>query len=127
VIDTINQRRSENGCTVTVVYDARLAEAARTHSLDVALNFSDDLSHVGSDGSRFSDRARAAGYTGQPRYEVIAAGRAEAERAVQQWMESTQGHREAILDCSANQIGVGVAVREGTRYSYYWVAVLGTQ
>ena len=50
-------------------WNNRLAQAALAHSRDMAEN--EHLSHVGSDGSDFVERANRAGYRGEPLGEKV--------------------------------------------------------
>ncbi len=99
--------------------------SARCHSMDMATN--DYFSHTGSDGSSFSSRASAAGYTGGPRAENIAAGNGTGVAAVGQWMASTAGHCDANMNSGYNEIGLGYARRSGTMWTHYWTAVFGSR
>ena len=97
--------------------------AARCHSMDMAEE--NYFSHTGSDGSRFSDRARDAGYGGGPRYENIAAGNGTGVASVGQWMGSSTGHCDAVMADNANRVGIGYYRKAGTRWTHYWTAVFG--
>jgi uncharacterized protein YkwD len=104
VIRLTNQERAGNGCDA-VRHEPRLSTAALRHSQDMASN--DFFSHTGSDGSDFSTRAARAGYD-HAMSENIAKGYTTPAEVVKGWMDSTS-HREAILDCTAKAVGVGVA------------------
>lgn len=104
-------------------WSAALAQAAERHSRDmVAHNFA---GHTGSDGSTFTERIRDAGYTGAPLSEDVAAGRAAAASAVQQWLESTAGHCDSVMDAKAVDVGGACAYGASTTYRYYWTLDLG--
>lgn len=105
--------------------DRQLRIAARCHSMDMVTN--DFFSHTGSDGSNFSARARAAGYTGGPRAENIAAGNGAGTAAIGQWMGSTTGHCDANMNGGYDEVGLGYARRSGTRWTHYWTAVFGSR
>lgn len=107
----------------SLTMDPSLREAARCHSLDMVNN--NFFSHTGSDGSNFAQRANQAGFHGSPRYENIAAGNGQAVPAVGQWMTSTQGHCDALMDGSVTRIGLGYAYGANTMWGHYWTAVLG--
>jgi uncharacterized protein YkwD len=64
------------------------------------------LSHTGSDGSSFVDRANRAGYRFRALAENVAAGYNTAQSVFDGWMNSS-GHRANIL--GANYIHMGAA------------------
>lgn len=106
-----------------IVMNDALRIAARCHSLDMATN--NFFSHTGSDGSRFSQRARDAGYAGSPRFENIAAGNGTGVASVGQWMTSTTGHCDAVMSPDVTAVGIGYVRQSGTRWTHYWTAVFG--
>jgi uncharacterized protein YkwD len=119
VVEIVNRERAANGCG-PVSTNTKLAEAARLHSEDQAAN--DKMSHDGSDGSSFVERARRAGYS-SPMSENVAMGFASPTAVMDGWMNS-QGHRTNILNCDAKAIGVGIAANSAGRL--YWTQVFGT-
>lgn len=100
----------------------RLDAAAKRHSDDMAAH--DQMSHEGSDGSRFWDRTQEAGYTGTPRGENVAVGYPIPEEVVRAWVES-DGHCLVLMLPETNEIGVGYAFRDETRYGHFWTMVTG--
>jgi uncharacterized protein YkwD len=120
VLALVNTARSEAGCG-PVRLDPRLNAAASKHSTDMATN--DYFSHTGRNGSTFVTRIAAEGYP-TARSENIAAGNATARATVTQWMNSA-GHRRNILDCSAKDMGVGVASNPRSTYRTYWTQDFG--
>lgn len=109
VIRLTNQERAKRGCPA-VRHEPKLSTAARRHSQDMARN--NFFSHTGSDGSDFSTRAKRAGYN-HAMSENIAKGHRTPAEVMKGWMGSTS-HRNAILDCAAKAVGVGVArARDG--------------
>ncbi len=121
VVDLINQRRQKHGCP-TVGLSLELSNAAKRHSSDMASN--NFFSHTGSDGSKFWERARAAGYLHWPSGEVLAAGYKDPFAVVDAWMKS-DGHRKIILTCANDDIGVSLQLNPASQYHYYWTAVFG--
>jgi len=111
--ERLNTEREANGLG-SVVPDTRLSRAAQAHARDMVAN--DYFSHVGANGSSFSDRARAAGY-GCAAAENIAFGQRSEGEVMDEWMASP-GHRRNILLRDAVQFGLG---REGNM----WVLMLG--
>lgn len=121
VVRLVNVERAAVGCAPLSI-NADLVEAAQLHSVDMAEhNF---MSHTGSDGSNFSQRARAAGYTGFPGGENVAAGYPTPAAVMRGWMES-DGHRKNILNCNFRNIGVGYASNPNSTYIHYWTQVFG--
>ena len=106
VIALTNQARAANGLPA-LTESAALDSSAEAYSLSMAtLNF---FSHTGLDGSTFSARNEAAGYTGWTWMgENIAAGQPTADDVFQAWMNSP-GHRANILNPRYLRVGIGVA------------------
>ena len=71
MLSLVNGIRADSGIA-PLKLSAELNTAAFDHSYDMASN--NYFSHTGLNGSTFSERAIAAGYTGSPRGENIAAG-----------------------------------------------------
>ncbi len=85
--------------------DPRLTAAAQAHSDDMAnRNFFD---HTNPDGVTFSQRILATGIVTRATAENIARGQRSADQVMADWMGS-DGHRENIVNCAFNFIGVGV-------------------
>lgn len=103
-----------------LVMDEKLQIAAQRHAQDMATN--NYFSHEGQDGSSFSSRSTAAGYTGFPSGENIAAGNGTPEATMEQWMNSP-GHCRNIMSGGSNEIGVGHGL--GGQYGHYWVQKFG--
>lgn len=120
-VDLINQQRQANGCPA-VTLSRELSIAAKQHSQDMAQN--NYFSHTGSDGSNFSQRARAAGYQYFASAEIIAGGQVTPDGAVTGWMGSAP-HRSIILTCANQEIGIGFAASPTSQWGYYWTAVFG--
>ena len=87
-----------------------------------------DYSHTGADGSRPSERARAAGYQGARLVtENIAKGLFEPDEVVERWMNS-RGHRRNILHRQVREVGSGVAFGErDDEFEVVWVQLLATR
>ncbi len=120
VIDLANQERQNAGCAPLTI-DNRLMAAAQAHSEDMALN--DFFSHTSLDGTEFWQRILAQGYNFSIAGENIAAGYTTPQDVMDGWMNS-QGHRENILNCDFQDIGVGyyyLANDTGSvNYHHYW-------
>jgi uncharacterized protein YkwD len=76
------------------------------------------FSHTTPEGVTFDQRIRAAGYS-KPAAENIAQGQRSAEQVMQSWMQS-KGHRDNILNCDYNTIGVAVDTN-----GWYWTQDFG--
>jgi uncharacterized protein YkwD len=124
IVELTNQARAANGLPA-VSANAALNASAEAYSLSMAtLNF---FSHTGLDGSTFSSRNEAAGYTGWSWMgENIAAGQQSADEVFQAWMNSP-GHRANILNAQAREIGVGHADGPASTYRHYWTMELGAR
>jgi len=110
----MNQARGAQGLS-GVVENARLSRAAALHAQDMVAQ--DYFSHTGANGSRFTQRAQAAGY-GCAIAENIAFGQMSEAEVMQSWMDSA-GHRRNILLSNAREFGIG---RSGTM----WVMMIGS-
>ncbi|NEQ63513.1 MAG: CAP domain-containing protein [Moorea sp. SIO4A1] len=102
---------------------AELSQAAQLHAEDMVRN--GFFSHTGSDGSKISDRAKAAGYLYSYVGENIAAGNPTPAQTIRQWMGST-GHRRNILKPQYQEIGFGYVSDPSSPYRHYWVQVFGS-
>ncbi|MFO0558856.1 MAG: CAP domain-containing protein [Polyangiales bacterium] len=130
VLVIVNQRRAMGancggtmyGPTTPLVMNEQLRAAARGHSLDMGTrNFFD---HNSPEGTTPFQRIAAAGYTGSPQGENIAAGNATAAATMTQWMNSP-GHCQNIMNPQYRSIGVGYANVAGSRYTHYWTQTFG--
>jgi len=111
VVSLVNAERATAGCRSLVV-DARLTAAARSHSTDMAAR--DFLGHTGSDGAEFAARITGAGYKFSIAAENITKGQPTPREAMASWLGSPS-HRANIVNCAYRNIGVGVtADKTGT-------------
>ncbi|MEU6383651.1 CAP domain-containing protein [Streptomyces bauhiniae] len=117
VVELVNAERAKVGCS-PVKLNSTLTKAAQDHSADMAAH--NTMSHTGSDGSDPGSRITAAGYRWSAYGENVAYGYATPEQVMAGWMDSP-GHRENILNCSYQEIGVGLA-QPGS----YWTQDFGT-
>ncbi|MGH3937459.1 MAG: CAP domain-containing protein [Pseudonocardiaceae bacterium] len=115
VIEATNAERVSAGCLALQV-DERINTAAQRHSVDMADRRK--MSHIGGDGSTFTNRLDAAGYP-RPGAENIAFGQPTAAGVVAAWMASS-GHRRNILNCEYIAVGVGFDPRGN-----YWTQNFG--
>jgi uncharacterized protein YkwD len=104
-----------------------LNQSAYNHSQDMAEK--DYFSHIGSDGSRVSDRVYNAGYHYSSASENIAAGQFSPEEVVQAWMDSPK-HRASMLSENYREIGIGYYYLANDigkiNYGHYWTVNFGT-
>jgi uncharacterized protein YkwD len=120
VLALINQNRRRGGCG-NLTLDRRLIEAAFGHATDMARR--DYFAHESPNGDSPGDRVTDAGFQWSRYGENIARGPASAYEVVNGWMHSPE-HRENIMDCRFQEMGVGVAF-DGDKESY-WVQDFGT-
>ena len=82
-----------------------------------------------SPGAGLPKSAKAAGYSYSLAAENIAAGYSTPQAVVQGWMNSP-GHRDNILNCALQEIGVGYRNLEidtgSVNYHYYWTQVFAS-
>lgn len=101
---------------------ASLALAAQRHSDDMAVhNF---FSHLGTDGSRYSDRIARAGYAAAFAAENIAAGYASASAAAAALIASPL-HCRNMMDPRVTQVGIGYAANSRATHHHYWTQEFG--
>jgi len=98
-------------------WDDKAASTARKHSKDMSdSRFFDHVNLLGKDPF---DRMEDNGIRYLYASENIAAGQTSSIFAHEAWMNSMDGHREAILSEEAARLGVGVYLGEG-QYHYYY-------
>ncbi|MET9433252.1 sigma-70 family RNA polymerase sigma factor [Streptomyces sp. NPDC006551] len=119
VIDLANSERAEAGCG-PLTANPLLAQAARRHSEDMAAR--DFFDHTDPDGDGPGERVTAAGYRWTTYGENIAKGQRTPAQVMDSWMNSP-GHRANILNCSFEEIGIGVHDDGGP----YWTQVFGAR
>lgn len=131
VIELVNVERARGGVCGSdafgpsgpVTLNTELRAAARGHATDMGERGYFD--HVSPEGTEPWDRTAAAGYRGGgAQGENIAAGYATAAEVMAGWMDSP-GHCSNILDASYNELGVGLAMVNGSDYTSYWVQNFG--
>ncbi|GAA2611097.1 hypothetical protein Adu01nite_22780 [Paractinoplanes durhamensis] len=120
VLALVNQNRRRGGCDSLSV-DRRLIEAANEHAADMARR--DYFAHESPNGDGSGDRMREAGYQWKRYGENIARNVHSPYEVVDGWMHSP-AHRENIMDCRLNQMGVGLAIDRD--HTTYWVQDFAT-
>ncbi|MEV7287119.1 sigma-70 family RNA polymerase sigma factor [Streptomyces sp. NPDC093252] len=120
VLALVNDERAKAGCSA-VRQNGTLDTAAQRHSADMAAR--DFFDHTNPDGADPGDRITAAGYRWSTYAENIARGQQSAADVMQGWMDSP-GHRANILNCSVQEMGLGVHEGSG---GPWWTQVFGTR
>ncbi|MFI0742149.1 CAP domain-containing protein [Streptomyces sp. NPDC021100] len=116
----VNAERAKAGCS-PVRLNSLLTQAAQGHSDDMAArNFFD---HTNPDGKGPGDRITAVGYRWSTYGENIAYGQQTPASVMDTWMHSS-GHRANILNCSFDEIGVGINNAPG---GPRWTQVFGAR
>jgi uncharacterized protein YkwD len=105
VWEMLNEARVLDG-THPLSWDTALASAARSHAID--LNVNDMTGHIGSDGSRPSNRAMREGFTGcSVTIQENAGTNYTASTIVRGWLDSPL-HAVALLSLTSEVVGIGV-------------------
>ncbi|MEU4623658.1 CAP domain-containing protein [Actinoplanes sp. NPDC023801] len=120
VLALVNRNRREAGCD-PISLDRRLVEAANRHAADMARR--DYFDHESPGGARAGERVTDAGYVWRRYGENIAKGQESPYEVMTDWMNSP-GHRENIVDCRLDQMGVGLALAADR--TPYWVQDFAT-
>jgi len=120
VLDLVNSNRRRGGCD-ELSLDRRLILAAQGHAADMARR--DYFAHESRNGDGAGDRVSESGYHWRRYGENIARGPDSAYEVVDGWMHSPE-HRENIMDCQLEQMGIGLAF--DTDDTPYWVQDFAT-
>ena len=102
---------------------AVLSRAALGHAKDMSEHKL--FQHRGSDGSTPAERATRAGYDWKTIGENIAEGPADAETAVQGWLDSP-GHCVNIMGAQFAEMGLAYFTDFEHKGDIYWAQLLGT-
>ena len=119
VLVLVNENRRRGGCG-NLTLDRRLIAAANRHAADMARR--GYFAHESPSGDGAGDRVEDAGYRWSRYGENIARGQDSAYEVVDGWMHSPE-HRENIMDCRLEQMGIGLAF-DGDEP--YWVQDFAT-
>ena len=125
MLQMLNSKRAEGAMCVTqsfaageaLVWNKALSGAAKTHVMDLLRRESEgelDLTatpppHVDSDGKRVSDRVKQQGYNFSTVAENLASisdDTAQIDATVDNWLNSTLGHCEAMVEPLFNDVGI---------------------
>jgi len=121
VIRLVNQERISRGLNPVEVHPL-LKQAAGSYACTMISDGYFGHYHP-TTGEGPGDRATAVGYQYRAVGENLAAGQRTPAEVMEDWMNSTAGHRENILN--PMWIHIGVAVRKGGPYGTYWVLEFG--
>ena len=116
VIKRTNRQRRRAGLD-PLTGNRRLHNAAQGHvdDMDAVGRY---LAHDSSDGRDLSDRIDEVGYKWRYIAENAAAGQRSANAAVAAWMNS-DGHRANVLNKEIEEIGVGFAIDDKSKETYW--------
>jgi len=117
IFELTNAFRGIHG-VAPLTWDDTAAATAKAHGVDMATN--NYFDHKSLDGRTPSDRMTNAGINWHFCGENIAAGQANAIKAVNGWINSSS-HRAAMINPDFTRLGVGYATRTGTDYTRYFV------
>ncbi|WP_254885967.1 CAP domain-containing protein [Streptomyces sp. NA02950] len=120
IIRTVNTARVHHGCA-PLRFNKALRKAAQRHSADMAQRGFFD--HINPDGAEPGDRLTAVGYPWTASGENIAAGQTTPSAVMRTWMRSPE-HRDNILDCGFEELGVGVEFGAG---GPWWTQTFGSR
>lgn len=119
VLGLVNENRRRGGCG-NLTLDRRLIAAANRHASEMARR--GFFAHESPNGDGSGDRMKEAGYDWSRYGENIARGQESVYEVVDGWMHSP-AHRENIMDCKLEQMGIGLAF-DGDEA--YWVQDFAT-
>ncbi|WP_306216364.1 CAP domain-containing protein [Actinoplanes sp. RD1] len=119
-LELVNQNRRDGGCG-GVSADRRLIRAANEHAADMARR--GYFAHESPNGDMAGERVEDAGYRWKRYGENIARGQDSVYEVVKGWMNSPE-HRENIMDCKLQQVGLGLAFAPDR--TPYWVQDFAT-
>lgn len=124
VVNQINAIRIQNGLA-PLIEVPQLSASAQSYASAMATG--KFFAHAGPDGSTFSSRDEAAGYTNWTYLEEnLAAGQPTVAAAVNAWMKSP-AHRADLLSPRVTETGVGYVDLTGSPYGHYWVQEFGSR
>jgi len=120
VVEMVNEERANQGFA-PLNTNAVLADMASSYACEmIDGEFFDHVSPV--TGSTVGSRALQGGYYFRKVGENLAGGQTSPEQVMSEWMASP-GHQENILD--QDFVELGVTVRTGWSYGWYWVQEFG--
>ena len=122
MLDVINDYRRQNGVGALTLND-QLGAAARHHSRDMAKK--NYVSHTLSNGDSPEENIKRFGYHGYTYWgENIAAGQETADKTFQMW-EASAEHAKNMRSSHFQEIGIGRAYKQKSKYKWYWTTTFG--
>lgn len=126
----VNQARAQSRkcgetaypATKPLKWNAALARAAQSHSVDMANN--NYFSHMGRDGSTPDQRVEQAGYRYRFTGENIASGQRAVEEVVRGWIDSPS-HCANLMNGRFTEMGVAFEFNVESTKGGYWTQVFG--
>ncbi|ETK96710.1 hypothetical protein L915_00628 [Phytophthora nicotianae] len=120
MLERVNQERATKNLPPLRMH-SKLQAAAQRQADDMAAN--NFMGHTGSDGSKMTQRAADAGFSGGAVAENVAAGQKDVNAVVESWMKSP-GHRRNILG-NYTVFGAAYAFNRSSRYKHSWSQMFG--
>jgi uncharacterized protein YkwD len=125
VLEEVNRFRARHGL-IPLSRNRQLDRAAQGHADDMARR--DFFAHRTPEGVGPAERVDRSGYHWSTVLENLAAGQPSAREVVQGWIASKAGHREAMLDKTVREVGIGYVYvpRANGRVpvQHFWAMVL---
>ena len=119
-LSDLNNYRMNNGLQ-PVTLNNKLISSSKKHAYDMANNGM--VEHVGTDGSKFTERMESFGYNYTTSGENIAGGQSAWPTVFADWQESP-GHNSTLLMPDATEFGIALVYDSSTRYNYYWAMLM---
>jgi uncharacterized protein YkwD len=123
MLELINDYRRKNGVG-ELALNSQLGAAARHHSHDMAKK--NYFSHKLSNGVSAEENIRRHGYNYAYFGENIAAGQETADNTFKQW-EASSEHAKNMRSKNFDEIGIGRAYAQKSKYHWYWTATFGSR
>ncbi|MFK7866362.1 MAG: CAP domain-containing protein [Alphaproteobacteria bacterium] len=121
----VNQFRAQYGLQ-PLALNPRLNQVSQDFSRRMAVK--DFVAHEAPEGDRVDTRVSRSGYQWQRVLENLQGGAVSDKEAVDAWIASKKGHREAMLEPNITQMGIGyyyMPFDDGNaRYTHYWTLVM---
>jgi uncharacterized protein YkwD len=127
IVHYTNEYRLQYGCGPVTEHPV-LNDVAQRYAQQMAED--DFFDHESPDGSTLAHRIEAVDYAYRVVGENLAAGYSSAQAVVDNWMQSDE-HRQNLLNCEFEDIGVGYVFLEEDLgqevWNHYWIQVLGVE
>lgn len=121
MIERINEARTGRGLP-PLAWDARLAEAAMAHALDMSRH--SGMVHIGSDGSDGGARIARVGYRAVQWREVVGWGFDGDPAQMMAWWLASPVHFDTLMATDVTEAGVSYVYAPGSAWGHYWVVDL---